>query len=82
SEDDLRARDLDWTILRPGRLNDDPGTGQVRLAESVPRGAVSRQDVAAVVAGLLDVPASAGLTLELVGGDTPISDAVAAVTRG
>lgn len=33
SERDLRARDLDWTILRPGRLTDDPPTGHVRLDE-------------------------------------------------
>ncbi|MFZ5871764.1 MAG: NAD(P)-binding oxidoreductase, partial [Actinomycetota bacterium] len=36
AEDDLRSRDLDWTILRPGRLTDDPGTGDVRLEASVP----------------------------------------------
>lgn len=80
SEDDLRRRDLEWTILRPGRLTDDPGTGRVRLARTVPRGAVTRQDVAAVVVALLGVPESAGLTLELVGGDTAIPDAVAAAT--
>jgi nucleoside-diphosphate-sugar epimerase len=78
AEDDLRARDLDWTVLRPGRLTDDPGRGTVRLAGSVPRGAVSRDDVAAVVAALLDEPGSAGRTFELVGGDTPVADAVAA----
>jgi uncharacterized protein YbjT (DUF2867 family) len=76
SEDDLRGRDLDWTILRPGRLIDDPGTGRVRLAESpVPFGAVPRDDVAAVLVTLLDTPASSGRTLELVAGDTPIQDA-------
>jgi uncharacterized protein YbjT (DUF2867 family) len=57
---------LDWTILRPGRLTDEPGTGRVNLAESVPRGAISRDDVAAVVVSLLDDPATVGRTLELV----------------
>ena len=32
AEADLRARDLDWTILRPGRLTDAPPAGTVRLA--------------------------------------------------
>jgi uncharacterized protein YbjT (DUF2867 family) len=77
AEQDLRGRDLRWTVLRPGRLTDDPGAGRVRLAEKVPRGPVSRDDVAAVLVALLDTPATAGLTLELVGGDTPIDEAVA-----
>jgi uncharacterized protein YbjT (DUF2867 family) len=83
SEADLRARDLDWTILRPGRLTDDPAAGRVRLGPPpIGRGAVSRQDVAAVLVALLDEPATAGLTLELVGGDTPIREAIAAARRG
>lgn len=81
SEDDLRCRDLDWTIVRPGRLNDEPGTGLVQLAPSVPRGQVSRDDVAAVVAALLGAPLTARATLELVDGDTPIPDAVAHVVE-
>ncbi len=81
SERDLRERDLDWTILRPGRLTDDEPTGQVLLEESVPRGAVPRQDVAAVVASLLEQPATAGLTLELVSGVVPVDAAVVAATE-
>jgi uncharacterized protein YbjT (DUF2867 family) len=74
---DVMARPgLDWTILRPGHLTDDPGTGQVRLAPSVPRGSVTRDDVAAVLVGLLDRPATAGLVLELVAGDEPIDAAL------
>lgn len=77
SEDDLRNRDLDWTILRPGRLSNEPGTGRVRLGESVPRGVVSRDDVAAVLVAILDAPQTARMTLEVVGGDTPVDAAVA-----
>ncbi|GAA4917602.1 NAD(P)H-binding protein [Nonomuraea thailandensis] len=77
AEDDLRARDLAWTVLRPGRLTDEPGTGLVRLAPEVPPGAVPRDDVAAVIVALLENPATAGRTLELVSGDTPIIDLVA-----
>jgi uncharacterized protein YbjT (DUF2867 family) len=79
AEDDLRARPLDWTILRPGRLTDDPPAGTVRLAPKVDSGAVTRADVAAVIVALLDTPASIGAVLELVGGDTPVGDAVATI---
>lgn len=79
AERDLRSRDLDWTVLRPGSLTDEPGTGRVRLAASVPPGRVTRDDVAAVLVALLDAPASHRRVLELVGGDTPIADAVAAL---
>jgi uncharacterized protein YbjT (DUF2867 family) len=81
AETDLRARDLDWTILRPGGLTDAPGTGRVRLAvPPVPRGAVPRADVAAVIAALLDEPGSRHQTLELVSGDTPVTAAVEAIS--
>ena len=76
---DVMARDgLDWTILRPGRLTNDPAAGTVTLAESVPPGAVTRDDVAAVLVALLDRPDTAGRVYELVGGDTPIEDALSA----
>jgi uncharacterized protein YbjT (DUF2867 family) len=77
AEDDLRTRDLDWTILRPGRLTDAPPTGRIRLAPPpVPRDTVPRADVAAVIAALLDSPGSGHQTLELVGGDSPVAAAV------
>jgi uncharacterized protein YbjT (DUF2867 family) len=80
AERDLAARDLDWTILRPGRLTDEPGTGLVTLAEpEIQRGAISRQDVAAVLVALLPEPASIRRTFELVAGPTPIADAVSAL---
>lgn len=71
-----RRAALEWTIVRPGRLTDDPGTGRVRLAASTGRGSVTRDDVAAVLAELLDTPSTAGLTLELIEGHTPVSVAV------
>ncbi|GGL74193.1 NAD-dependent dehydratase [Streptomyces fumigatiscleroticus] len=70
---------LDWTILRPGALRDDPGTGLVRLEARTGHGSVTRDDVAAVLAELVDTPATAGLTLELIGGSTPVSVAVKSV---
>jgi uncharacterized protein YbjT (DUF2867 family) len=70
AEEDLRARDLDWTILRPGALTDDPATGRVELAESVGGGSIPRKDVAAVVLALLGKPETVGKTLEVISGDT------------
>lgn len=72
----LRATDLDWTILRPGQLTDEPGTGRVTLAEEVPPGPVPRADVAAVIAAVLGDDRTIGATWALVGGDTPIADAI------
>ena len=77
ADDDLMSRDLEWTILKPGGLTDDPGTGTVTLAASVPRGAVTRDDVATVLVGLLDRPSTAGKVVELVGGVTAIDQALA-----
>lgn len=77
SEMALRDSNLEWTILRPGRLTDDPGTEMVLLGPSVPRGSVSRDDVAAVLVAMLDEARTAGMTLELVAGEVPIADAVA-----
>lgn len=76
----LRESALAWTIVRPGRLVDEPGTGRVRIGPDVAVGDVSRADVAAVIAVALDEPGTAGQTWNLVGGDTAISDAVAAVS--
>ncbi|MBO1417088.1 NAD(P)H-binding protein [Streptomyces sp. FH025] len=82
ADDAVRSRTaLDWTVLRPGRLTDGPGTGLVRLAPSVNRGAVDRADVAAVLAELLREPRTAGRTLELVAGNATVAEAVAAATR-
>ncbi|MDI3101941.1 Helicase associated domain protein [Streptomyces sp. AN-3] len=75
---DVRGRSgLDSTILRPGHLTDDPGSGMVTLAESTGNGSVSRDDVAAVIVGLLDEPRTIGQTLELISGNASVEAAVA-----
>ncbi|WP_326651917.1 MULTISPECIES: SDR family oxidoreductase [unclassified Streptomyces] len=67
---------LEWTILRPGTLTNDAGTGLVQLKASTGRGTVPRDDVAAVLAELVESPATAGLTLELISGSVPVAVAV------
>ena len=81
AEEEITSRDdLDWTVLRPGRLTDDPGTGKVLLAPPpVPRADVTRDDTAAVLAALLDTPGTVGKVLELREGDTDVLEAVAAM---
>jgi nucleoside-diphosphate-sugar epimerase len=84
ADEAIRARTagLDWTVLRPGGLTDAPGTGRVDLAPSTDRGSVPRDDVAAVLMALLDTPATAGLTLELISGDITVEEAVKRVAAG
>jgi nucleoside-diphosphate-sugar epimerase len=69
---------LQWTVLRPGRLTDAPGSGMVRLDRHVDRGRIPREDVAAVIVAVLDDERTAGHVFEVVSGDIPIGDAVAA----
>ena len=79
ADDAVRASGLDATVVRPGGLTNDAGTGRVRLGESLPRGQVPRDDVAAVLVAVLDSPSTIGRTADLIGGDTPIAEAVAAL---
>jgi uncharacterized protein YbjT (DUF2867 family) len=73
----VAASDLDWTIVRPGFLTDDRGTGNARIQTEPVRDKVARDDVAAVLAAVLDEPRTTGLTLYVVGGDEPIERALA-----
>jgi uncharacterized protein YbjT (DUF2867 family) len=73
---ELAASGLDSTIVRPGRLTDEPGTGRVKIAEDTGNGAIPRADVAAVLAAVLVAPGTIGTTFELISGDTPIDEAL------
>jgi uncharacterized protein YbjT (DUF2867 family) len=74
----LTATDLDWTVVRPGSLTNDPGTGRVKVSTTLGnRGPVPRDDVAAVIAASLAEDHTIGLTFELFTGDTPIAQALA-----
>jgi uncharacterized protein YbjT (DUF2867 family) len=71
----LRASDLDWTVLGPGRLTLDPATGRIAIGEA--KGAVSRADVALVIAAALHDDSTIRRTIEFNNGATPIAEAVA-----
>lgn len=71
---------LDYTIVRPGRLTDDPGTDKVSLGESPGAvGSVTRDDVALVLAEVLTADNAIGKGFDLLNGDTPVAEAIAAL---
>ena len=78
----VRARDLDWTIVRPGGLTDEEPTGAVRVGVSTGRGSIPRADVAALVLELLISGAAVHQQFEVVSGDTPIAEAVGTLGSG
>jgi uncharacterized protein YbjT (DUF2867 family) len=78
----LRASSLDWTILRPGLLTDEPPTGLVALGADLPRGSVTRADVAAVLAAVVDRDDTIGRQWNLIGGNVSVSAAIDEAIRG
>ena len=77
ADEALRDSGLDFTIVRPGMLTDDPGTGLVDAAPKLGRrDSIPRDDVASVLLACLDEPSTIGKTFELLSGETPIDEAV------
>jgi uncharacterized protein YbjT (DUF2867 family) len=75
----LQASDRAWTIVRPGRLTDEPGTGRVRIDLEPFRGEIPRADVAAVLDELLAKRGAVRRILYVNGGETPLTEALQAV---
>ncbi|WP_445996739.1 SDR family oxidoreductase [Okibacterium fritillariae] len=76
---DIRSRDFDWTIVRPGALTDDAGTGQITTGATVDRGEIPRADVAEIVATAILEGTAVRTQFEVISGETPISDALAEI---
>lgn len=74
----LRKSKLDYTVLMPGRLSNEEGTGKVELGNNIEldNRSITRDDVATVILELLDNESSFGKSLELLQGDKPISEAI------
>ena len=72
----VEASALEYTIVRPGGLTDDAATGLVPLGDTVERGSIPREDVAAVIVAALYDPRTIGRAWEVVSGDTSIADAI------
>jgi uncharacterized protein YbjT (DUF2867 family) len=75
ADDYLRSSDLDWTIVRPGRLTDDVPTGQVQVGQ-LDGGSVTRGDVAHVLAELVEADNTIGKTFDVLNGDLPVAEAI------
>jgi uncharacterized protein YbjT (DUF2867 family) len=76
ADDDLRGRDLDWTIVRPGRLTDEPASGRIQVG-TLSRGTIPRADVATVLAEALTTEGTIGATFDLLAGHQTIEAALA-----
>ena len=72
----LRARDLDWTIVRPGGLTDEPPTGKVTVADDTGDGTIPRADVAALLVETLVERLAIRRQFEVISGDQPIAEAL------
>jgi uncharacterized protein YbjT (DUF2867 family) len=76
ADEKVKASGLDYTVIRPGRLTDDPGTGRVSVGRSLAPGAIPRDDVAEVLFAVLSTDGTIGKDFDLVSGDTPVDEAV------
>ncbi|MEV0646206.1 NAD(P)-binding oxidoreductase [Phytomonospora sp. NPDC050363] len=72
---------LDWLIVRPGTLVDDPGDGRVTAGLAIEYGDIPRDDVAAFIDAALHEPALSRVIVEITAGETPVARAVAALAR-
>jgi uncharacterized protein YbjT (DUF2867 family) len=73
----VAASDRAWTIVRPGGLTDDPGTGRVLITTEPHRAEVTREDVAGVLEMVLHDDTTVGVTMYVSGGSVPVDEALA-----
>ena len=79
ADQELEASGLDYTIVRPAGLTDDPPTGRVTITQDLDRGEIPRADVVEVLAAVLPAHHAVSKTFEVVSGETPIEEAVVAL---
>lgn len=80
TENDRRG--LEYTIVRPGGLSEDPAKGTISAGKVHVTNTIPRADVAAVVVEVIKQDGTKGLAIDIVGGSTPIKDAIAEVVKG
>ena len=71
---ELRASNLNYTIIGPGILTNEPGTGKVAVGEILEKTSIPREDVARVVVATLDEEKTYKKTIELVSGETSVEE--------
>ncbi len=76
ADDDIRSRDLDWTVVKPGALTDDAPSGEIQVGR-LEHGSITRSDVAHVLAEVIASDHTIGKTFDLLNGDHPVRQALA-----
>ncbi len=77
ADERLQESNLNYTIIRPGSLTNEEGTGKIQAAPSIGhRGEISRDDVAETFVAALEAESTYRKTFEILSGDTPISEAL------
>jgi uncharacterized protein YbjT (DUF2867 family) len=79
ADEHLRTSPLKWTIVAPGALSSEPASGNIDVGDGATSENVSRDNVARVLAAVIDSDKTIGHTIEFMDGSTPIGDAIAAI---
>lgn len=78
ADEHLRNSELAWTILQPGTLTTDPGTGMIEVSAEPQQDSVAREDVALVAAVVLGNLGTVDKTIQFNSGETPVAEAIEA----
>jgi uncharacterized protein YbjT (DUF2867 family) len=77
ADEHLKASGLDYTIVRPGSLTDEKGTGKIQLMEKLENhGSITRADVAKTLIEVLEDKVMQNQVFEILAGQTPIEKAI------
>lgn len=76
ADEALKTSGLDYTIVKPGRLTDHPGSGKIIVGKNLDNGEIPREDVASVLAAVLETPKTARMEFDLLSGNIPIDQAI------
>ncbi|MFP6901748.1 MAG: NAD(P)H-binding protein, partial [Opitutales bacterium] len=83
ADEKLRASTLDYVILAPGHLTNDPGSGRIEAAENLGRqGEIPREDVADAILAALENSSAVGKTIQILAGELPVAEAIAQAVGG
>jgi uncharacterized protein YbjT (DUF2867 family) len=82
ADDALRKSGLDYTIVKPGRLTNEPGTGKVKIARNLGRGEIPREDVARVIRDVIEDHRTIGKEFDLLSGENSIESELLRLVEG
>jgi uncharacterized protein YbjT (DUF2867 family) len=82
ADEALRRSGLDYTVIKPGRLTNESGTGKVDIARKLDRGEVPREDVARVIKAVIEDPRTIGKEFDLLSGENSIESELLRLVEG